>query len=489
MKKRISVLCLLLAVLILLPVFCACNNEKKDETSTDDTTAETGTVDHLAHIGEFDFGGVEFRVLSVTSTDGTYTQFDTDALGGTVLDDAVYERNREIEERFNVEFYDEYASYGQCNEQLNKQTAAQDTSSTAFDLIMLINRHAYSAAISGKIMSVSSLPHIDQSQDYYLHDINNAMTLKGQQFLCYSDESLYTFQRTTCLAYNKEVAAAYGLPNLYQMVNDGTWTFEQMFQYMQMVTTNDGNGNTTFYGLYGHGDYLFSTFYAAAGQNYVTKNDDTLKFTAISNQLMDTITTQVLNQINLGYMGYSYDYNNPDECYNVFKNGESLFVGTVIGKLLLIKDIAGWDYGVLPYPKYDTEQTRYYSRVVDAWLHVAPAYVKNAECTGVILEALAAGSAHHVFPAFYDVQITGRSIRDPESQQMLEIIRDTRVLDWGSTVFAETIRSEVENEVFVNQKESLSTVCRGIVGVVNALIKEAEAGADALAALSSKNQS
>ena len=130
---------------------------------------------------------------------------------------------------------------------------------------------------------------------------------------------------------------------------------------------------------------------------------------------------------------------------------------------------------------YEAGQNRYYSRVVDAWLHVAPRYVKNLERTGVILEALASGSSRHVFPAFYENQISARSIRDPESKEMLELIRSVRVMDWGGTVFASTIRSEVEKSVFVEKTDSLGTLCRGLVPVVNALIKEANDAAEALA--------
>lgn len=481
MKKR-SIICLLLAILLLLPAFGSCSKKPDKDPAPTDTPPEDERI-WLDDLGNFDFGLAQFNVLSVTSTPGTYTQFDNEGLGGDALDESVYNRNREIEERFNILFHDEYDSYQNCFARFNKQVDSNDNSAESFDLIMLINRDAYSAVLNGAVLPVKDIPHIDQNKNYYLHDINETMTLNGQQFLCYSDESLYTFQRTTCLAYNQAVANANSMPDFYQMVRDGEWTFEEMFSYMAMVATVDHeNESNTFYGLYGHGDYIFSTFYAAAGENFITKTSNSLKFNALSSERMDTITNQVLDQMRLGRMGYSYDYNRPDDCYSVFTEGKCLFVGTVIGKLLLLREIKGWDYGVLPYPKYDKDtQDRYYSRVVDAWLHVAPRYVKDLERTGVILEALASGSAQHVFPAFYEKQITGKAIRDPESREMLELIRYARVMDWGGTVFATTIRSEVEKDVFVKQTESLPSLCRSIISVVNSQIKEAEKAANALA--------
>ena len=483
MKKRISVLCLLLAILTVLPLLSACNTEaEKPPVVTDgDTPTETVADPYLDDLGAFDFKGDTVNVLSVTSTDGTYTLFDTETLGGTVLDDAIYERNREIEERFNMYFEAQDASYKGCTEQLTKQ-ALGGTTESDYDMIMLINREAYSAALKNHLLPVSKMKYIDQEKDYYLKDINDAMTFNGYQFLCYTEESLYTFQRATCMAYNKRVATDRGIADLYSMVKAGEWTFEELFKYMEMVTEVDQDNNVTFYGLYGHGDYMFSTFYSAAGENYVTKTEDKLVFSAASNAKMDSITNTVLDKIDFGYMGYDYDYNSPDDCYNVFKDGDSLFVGTVVGKLLLLKDIEGWDYGVLPWPKYDTQQTRYYTRVVDAWLHVVPNNHSNPDMMSVLIEALAAGSSKYVFPAFYDVQIKGRSLRDPQSVEMLEIVRNTRVLDWGGTVFASTIRTAVEKQVFDERSKSLFGVCNTISTMVASLIGEAKAKARDLAA-------
>lgn len=485
MKKRTSILCLLLAILTLLPLLAACD---KDSTKTPESTTqapqngETMEDPYLDDLGSFDFNGDTVNVLSVTSTDGTYTLFDTEELGGTVLDDSLYERNREIEERFNLYFEASETSYKGCNDQLSKQ-ALGGTGENDFDMIMLINRDAYSAALRNELLPVSKMKYIDQSKDYYLKDINDAMTFNGYQFLCYTEESLYTFQRSTCIAYNKQVATDRGMGNFYSMVKNDAWTFEEMFKQMETVTEVNQDNEVTFYGLYGHGDYLFSTFYAAAGENYVTKTEDKLVFSAASNAKMDSITTTVLDKIDFNYMGYDYDYNAPDDCYNVFKEGDSLFVGTVVGKLLLLKDIEGWDYGVLPWPKYNEEQSRYYTRVVDAWLHVVPYNHTNPDMMSVLIEALAAGSSKYVFPAFYDIQIKGRSLRDPESVEMLEIVRSTRVIDWGGTVFATTIRSAVEKQTFVDRSKTLFGVCNTINTMVASLMGEARAKARDLAAV------
>jgi hypothetical protein len=340
---------------------------------------------------------------------------------------------------------------------------------------MLVNRNAYAAAISGYVYPIEKLPYIDLTKDYYLKDVNEMMSLGGKQFLAYSEESLYTFQRATVLAFNKTMASNLKIEGLYDTVKNGEWTFEKLFEYAKQGVKVDGEGNVEVYGLHGHGDYMFSTFFAAAGQYFVEKENNKLKFTAGSNEKIDSIANMEIAYFKDGTMGYNYDYNNMNDYVEVFKDEQTLFHGTVIGRLLLLKDLS-WDYGVLPYPKYDMDQDGYKSRVVDAWLHVVPSSNTNPERTSVILEALASGSAKWVFPAYYENSIQGRTLRDPESVEMLEIVRATRVFDWGGITWATDIRGPIEQQVFVNQTMSIARVCQSQARIVSGLIKEAEDG-------------
>ncbi|MBQ2707542.1 MAG: hypothetical protein IJF67_04700, partial [Clostridia bacterium] len=49
----------------------------------------------------------------------------------------------------------------------------------------------------------------------------------------------------------------------------------------------------------------------------------------------------------------------------------------------------------------------------------------------LILEAFAAKSMELVTPAFYDVTLTGKTIRDEDSAEMLEIIYGSKIYDIG----------------------------------------------------------
>jgi hypothetical protein len=116
----------------------------------------------------------------------------------------------------------------------------------------------------------------------------------------------------------------------------------------------------------------------------------------------------------------------------------------------MIKDVTNLramqtDYGVLPIPKYDSYQEDYSSLV---WVHHdsllgIPSIVKNQDMAQVVLEALSAESYYTVYRDFYDTVILGRSARDQQSKEMLEVIFDTRSYDpgiqWDNTPLAGAI--------------------------------------------------
>ncbi len=83
------------------------------------------------------------------------------------------------------------------------------------------------------------------------------------------------------------------------------------------------------------------------------------------------------------------------------------------------------DFGIIPIPKYDEAQDRYRT-ISDQWGMVCavPVSATDTERTGVITEALCAASLRYIVPAYYDIVLTGKAIRDVESEKMLDMIFD-----------------------------------------------------------------
>ena len=104
------------------------------------------------------------------------------------------------------------------------------------------------------------------------------------------------------------------------------------------------------------------------------------------------------------------------------------------------------DFGVIPAPKLNEEQDRYYS-TYSPWnltTYSMPVTLSDQAASGDIFEAMAEFSTYTLTPAYYDITLMYKAVRDEESGPMIELILDSRnfdlgsIYDWGNT--ATTIR-------------------------------------------------
>jgi hypothetical protein len=91
------------------------------------------------------------------------------------------------------------------------------------------------------------------------------------------------------------------------------------------------------------------------------------------------------------------------------------------------------DFGILPLPKLDAAQPDYITHMnphTGAGI-VIPRTAADLERTGMILEDLSAESRYTLQPAYYELNLQGKFMRDEESREMLDIILANTAYDIG----------------------------------------------------------
>jgi hypothetical protein len=90
------------------------------------------------------------------------------------------------------------------------------------------------------------------------------------------------------------------------------------------------------------------------------------------------------------------------------------------------------NYGIVPMPKYNTDQENYCTPV-QAGMHMycIPIDIKNAEENGIITEALAAQSYRTLLPAYYEIVLKTKYAKDSDTSQMVDIMYNTVFFDFG----------------------------------------------------------
>ena len=129
---------------------------------------------------------------------------------------------------------------------------------------------------------------------------------------------------------------------------------------------------------------------------------------------------------------YVTDHNNDwAAATSWFAAGGSLFRSSVLEPIP--RDLRSLDvnFGIVPFPKLDENQDQYYTLAEEYSRVFSVPVTADAECSSLILEALSAESVSTVTPAFYDVVLDGKAVRDEESKEMLDIIFANKVFDIG----------------------------------------------------------
>ena len=116
-----------------------------------------------------------------------------------------------------------------------------------------------------------------------------------------------------------------------------------------------------------------------------------------------------------------------------FTEGRGLFD---YGAMALVSDFreSETDFGILPSPKLDMTQERYCNTFspYNLMAYASPATASDISRVGTVMEAMAQVSEHILTPAYMDVSLVGKFIRDNESEEMIELVLATRSYDLGA---------------------------------------------------------
>lgn len=431
------ILCLLLAGSMVSVISCA-QSGAADDTGTSvsiETTSAEVKTELTDEVPELDFGGAEFRTIEQNSV---IIGFYSEESNGEVVNDAIFTRNRAIEERFNIVLTEtQRAVYGDISTLVNKTVMSGNNE---FELVFGQMYKSAADAQNGNFIDWNEIPYVNFTKPWYVKSINDA-TVGGKLYIIESDLSTSYFEQTWMMLYNKTKADELGgMPDLYTLVDEGEWTLDELNRLSSDVY-RDVNGDTQrdsldFYGFAGTpGGCLLAAFMYGANAK-IAEIDDDLN---IVNHMNDEQTVDVLKKLS------SLFYTNTGTIVKtsaLSSDRRELFPkGVVLFEAMQVADLIREDFnmrgmndefGVLPLPKYDKAQEEYYT-VVDGGASVltVPATVSDLEMVGAITEAMSALSYLDVIPAYSGIAVEQKGIRDEDSIRMMRNILDSRVMDFA----------------------------------------------------------
>ncbi len=426
MKTLKRSLCLALALLMLFSL-AACG-------SSDGGEGESGTVSTSNSGWEIDFSGkdygnYDFKVLRADietghSWSGYPNDIYVEEISGDVLGNAVYYRNQTLKEMLNVNIVMEIQPMGNdLTTALSNSIASGDG---GYDTTVLHMRGFPTLVNQGLVNDMNNLA-LDTNYSWWDKAAEEALNIKGKQYAMVSDITYVDKLSTIGIFYNIEMANELHLPDLYDMVNEGTWTWEKMKEYAIAATESGEN----IWGISAQNDYSYYFMHAANVQTVTKDNNGDLVY-----KLAYARPVNVL-QAAFTAMNESFFFNRQlagiDSNQVAANFGDHyLFVVRPLQSFYYMKNYEA-DYGVLPMPKYDDLYEEYYSPVNHHAATLIALPMSNSEYarTADVLQAWGMISEDKVMTEFYNRILSTRMVNDPESAEMLDIIFENRVYDMG----------------------------------------------------------
>jgi len=443
-KKLSRILAAILALLTLSGVLASCSSDTGDNTAdttaadvAETTAADTTPKDSLEarklisdDVPELDFGGKDFRIFY-------QKRYTTDAVppageeNGEIINDAVYRRNKTVEERFNVKVV---GIVGEERAQMETLVSSVTSGEDAYDLYLGHSIYAGTAALGGCFRNWYEIPHIDFTKPWFPQEAIEELTINDRMYLTMGDLALSFIENVYCMFFNKQMAEANDVEDIYGLVHDGQWTLDKVAEISDnMYVDLNGDGAADAEDQYG-----FSGYYSNHPATWLFSCDiDTVEFHDDG-----TVESVFMNERAVSFFEKlkSLYYKNPGSIpvalgldengyLEVYREGRALLLtGALITSQKNLRDLET-DYGIIPYAKFDEEQEHYYTIPGGSVSSMAvPMTVTDDALVGAITAALSRESYVNVVPAYYDIALKVKGTRDETSIEMLDLIMDGRMV-------------------------------------------------------------
>ena len=210
MKKWLA---MFLLCCLLVPLLTACPGGETPGGGGGGGDGENTESEFIDALGDRDYGGDTFVISALDRYDyEVYAEQDSTE----VLDEAVYRRNRKIEDRFRIQLGYDFVTYVDNMTHLNHIQAIYNSGNDTFDIAML---YVYTSGIlvTGSMLydlrldipyvkdSLNNMGDPEKSVPWWSEDINTAFTVNGCQYVGVSDYCITAMNMTYAMLFNKQI--------------------------------------------------------------------------------------------------------------------------------------------------------------------------------------------------------------------------------------------------------------------------------------------
>jgi len=430
-KHQLHILPAFTALIITVAIIvCGCGSggsAADEETAGSADTAvtediETTTAALKDTLPKGDFGGEDFNILL-----WDYSQIAAEEETGDVINDAVYRRNLEVEELYNVNMVFDVrkgsSESGQSAVWLNSLTSAILAGDDSIHLAGGYGYRLASHSLYGGFHNLNELSAIDFSEPWWSERIMESSMFGNQIFMAVGSADPQYYDCVYAMYFNKRFAEMYNIDDLYGLVRGGKWTLDKLIEYSALASADLNGDNvmddTDRYGYLTGWNMEIDAFIPACEIKITGKDKDGMpELLGLSERYVDAqkklsdFTKQSGNVL----------YKDSWSLITPFMNGQGLFLAERIQVSHIMREMED-DFGILPYPKWNEQQDSYGTYLcIDNTTGFSIPITADGDKSGCILNALSALGYEIMRPEYYERVLKTKVARDEDSAEMLDII-------------------------------------------------------------------
>ncbi len=403
---------------------------------TDDMTIDTS---RLLEVPEVNYDGYEFSFFtgSCVPTCPHLFTVDNDA---DEIDRAIEKRNALIEDEYGIvitehrEVLDDAHGNGAAFRAVQK---AWNSNDVIYDAVVGSPYDCCSLSQGGMLANLRDYGYIKLEKAWWDQPANEAFTVYGKTFITTGDINYIDDNYTYAIAFNKDMAKAFKLEDLYALVREGKWTYDKLYEMSKKVTALDnteGYSAGDIYGFLGYNDTAWMSFSSIGATVAKVNEEGEIALTLNSERNFDLIRDWTEFGRTESFVNWQMESAaNKAGWKKIFSDRQALFFGATVDAIYKLRDTE-LEYGYIPWPMYDEDQDGYHSGMSPN--HISLFCIpdvgdeEHVERNSVLIEAISAGS-DIVIEGFYVKNLEGKSVRDEESYETLDIIFADKVFDLG----------------------------------------------------------
>ena len=467
MKGFTKLLALMLACLLLIGGLVACGGGADTETQTEnkETLAPESTdAGNGRYDASFDRSSVADDIpadLKFTGETVTFYvrddqelwkyEMDVDEIMNDTLYDAIYYRNKTVEERLGIEITTigqagSYSVRAQWNDTLR---TAVNTKLTDFDAAAIYLSTGSVLAVEGVYYNVIDFPNINLEKPWWNQSIQDELTMFNTLYYLAGDIAVTELTGTFCMGFNKNLYDKYygsTGENLYDVVNENRWTIDYMYDLAAGVhedLNSDGivsDGDVIGYSAYEptEQDSWNDAWIIACGINITTKVNGVPELSFYSDRTIRA--HEAVRRLSVTCPG---TLASKTKELTGFDEGMILFTRTNLNGGASWREMKD-PYGILPLPMLDEDQEGGYATAVNntssliTILSSLPS--ERKELVGATLELMAAESYKQVTPTYFEVAVKTKYAEAPEDAKMYDMILNSVRFSFGYCYSTESLR-------------------------------------------------